>query len=220
MAKVQNNKQLPNGYTVGEEYFKDSQLISIKFELIFRTNAEIQAKKLFFDGREFNITNYGSHVVLTIYREVPDKLFSAWHSGETRSAQWVMGYVEQTMAPFNQELQKQRHNFSNPFIRNFSVFDILEIRIADCEHALSVKMPPPGPVPNFPFFEKQSIEFSEREYIKDFIDAYYAFFSYDFEASLRKIITSLECFFKYHHLQPSCKKTYGHLLYLYFAKET
>lgn len=202
----QKEDELPDSYTVGEEYFNHSCLISVKFELIFRTSAEILDSTILFEEQEASITNHGDHLMLMLNRDVPEKLFAAWYKGESSAARWVMGYIEPAMLPFNQELQSQRHNFGNPFIRSFSIFDILQIRIVDTERNLGVKVSPPGPVPNFPFFEIPPTEFLERVYMKDFIDAYYAFFSYNFEESLRKVITSLECFFKYHALEYSHSK--------------
>ncbi|OGH91563.1 MAG: hypothetical protein A2534_04465 [Candidatus Magasanikbacteria bacterium RIFOXYD2_FULL_39_9] len=123
------------------------------------------------------------------------------------ATEFIIGYIRQTLPVINQEIIDRKYSEGHIFVRTFSIVDIFDVGILDKKLGWGgfAMLPWPSPLPAFTI-NKGLSDFGDAIFVRDMIEAMTAFFYFNYDDCIRKIITSLENCFIMHYKLPSKKQ--------------
>lgn len=209
------------------EYYKDQNkteiLIKYTFKLPSRVeNFNIDDHPLHVKQKDDEIyVNFNKYISISLYEDIK----KAWESFckdrslprellEKNPSQYIVGFIKETLSRINQEILDRKYREGHIILRTISQFDIYDVWIVD-NMGKFYKILWPLPIPQFPEV-KRAPKNSDVVFVRDLIDAMSEYFYFNLDECVRKIITSLENYFRYYKL--SVEKNNGLLSFFSFKK--
>lgn len=156
-------------------------------------------KKLFDDIKKF-------YVLSSSKKEVPKDLY------EKNPAQYILGYIRETLPTINTEIIKRKYSEGHIILRTISQFDIERVFLID-DKGKHYQVLWPLPLPGCLFLPTKELEDIEKNpqkfsvvFVKDLIAAMTNYFSFEFDECVRRVITSLENYFIHYDLKKQPEK--------------
>jgi hypothetical protein len=112
---------------------------------------------------------------------------------------YIVGFIAETMSRINEEILNRKYLEGHVLLRTISQFDIYNVFIVD-KDVKYVGITWPAIIPSFTEITKVSKGF-DVIFIRDLIDAVTEYFYFNFDECIKKVITSLENYFIYYHLE-------------------
>lgn len=206
-------KDLPESYYVGQEFVEDEKRIEV--HILFKFRTAVNFSNLNFDEGALHVRQIGTGEVLcTIEKTVSDKLFRLMADpmdfdddervqGFLSVNNFVLGYIRPYLPAINERIQIEKYRDGHILARPVAIFDLYEVAVLDKNNRNSGAVIP-WPAPLSGWEESRLAEGNDAVFIRDLIDAMTAYYEYDLDECLRKIITSLEnCFSHYSLSVPS-----------------
>lgn len=208
--------KIPDSYYVGQEYVDDPNKIDVLIKFKFRpatvfSNIDFNYSKLQF--RQLP----GGEVLCTLSKKISLKLFIVISQRKDvhllfRATSYIIGYIKLYLPLINEQIQKQKYLDGHILARTISLndlYDILVVKQAVDEGGL---VDWPMAIMAFPASNLTTAQ--DAVFIRDLIDAMTAYFQYNLDDCIRKIITSLENCFSYYQLIIPSKSLWGRLVAL------
>lgn len=201
-------EKLPDSYYLGQEYVEDKNRTSMRFDVQFYSPAELQPFEFFYKKKKINGLQKGRYLTVSFVENLSRKLIDDIAWGRKNAQQYVYGYLALPIARVNQEILRQRYSLGHFLASTFSFFDIASITLTNVDEnptdeVISMPWPPIVSAPPHSAFSEVS---NPEVFIKDYVDAWNDYFRGDFDNCIRRLITSVENFFAFKHL--NIKKTY------------
>ncbi len=189
----------PEGWYIGQEFVEDEERILVCIKAWVLASAVISSGDFFLYGTHVFFEQDGNYMVISFKKRISARLFQ--YLQESRDARWIIGYVDKYLHRVNQELLIQRYHSGSFLLRGYSLFDILKLSLAIPDNDEVVL----GWPPVFPAFPQENGnvpgQFVDETYINDLIDACGAFLLDNLDECIKRIITSVENFFRRLKLQ-------------------
>lgn len=197
--KYKDPKEFPSSYFVGQEYVLDPERISIEIHLLFISPGEITKNVLSVNGKQIHLEQSGSIFRVAFKEDLSRVLFENIKT-EHQGDRWILGYVTEVLPHVNKEILRQRYLSGHFLIRTYSPADIFQLWLVNTETKEQVQVYWPGALPSFPELVNLAPQY-DRVYLRDLIDSMHSYFNSNYEECIRKAITSIETFIKYHKLE-------------------
>lgn len=192
-----NKNELPSRYHAGEEYVKDKNLVSMRFDIQFYSPGSLEPFEFFYKKRKITGVQEGRYLKVSFTEKLPRSLVDDIAWGRNNAERYVYGYLFVPIQRVNQELLRQRYSLGHFLINTFSFFDIANIKLTNADEnptdeIISMPWPPVfAPPPHVHFADRK--EFSNPEiFMRDYIDAWNDFFRGDYDSCVRRMVTSVE----------------------------
>ncbi len=152
-------------------------------------------------GNKIFVDQRGSMIRVVFPIDISAKLFDDISS--SKNADWILGYVDEIMPYVNQEILNQRYRSGHFLLSTYSVMDISQLWVVNRQTRKEVRLAWPKAITGFPPAVELASKYDDRVYVRDIIDSFHAYFSGNYEECIRKAITSVETFIKFHELEVS-----------------
>ena len=189
-----NDKQVIHWH----EFAKDKIKVPVQIWIFFISPGVIQKAEIVELGKRIDLEQEGAILRISFPEDISQKLRDSLLRGDQSSARWLLGYVSDVLPYVNQEILNQRHRLGHFLIRTFTVFDIRELRMVDTQSNRGVIVAGPGGITEFPPMSSFGKDYGGLIYVRDLVDAVHSYFNNDFEDCIRRVVTSLEDFFRDH----------------------
>lgn len=113
-------------------------------------------------------------------------------------SKYIVSYIGKTLPRINSEILERKYSEGHVLLRTVSEFDISNVFIVDEGKYYAILWP--SPLPRYPLITSPAKK--DVVFVRDLINAMTEYFYYNFDESIRKIITSLENYFIYYKLEP------------------
>lgn len=227
-TKPINPTGLPKSYYIGQEYLEDEEKIPVYIK--FKFNSAVVFKSINLDQDELHLKQLSSGVILcTLEKIISKKLFEEI-SGPIdfkdqkrvaeymRTSTFVIGYIRAYISSINKRILDQKYLEGHILARTISIVDIYEVAVLTREKEPKGGMVQwPIPVTRFPPSSLAPKE--DAVFIRDLVDAMTAYFQYDLDNCVKKIITSLENCILHYKLIPH-KPTLASKIKWFFYRRT
>jgi hypothetical protein len=190
----------PESYYIGQEFIEDREQITATILCSFHLSALI--KPISFTHKESKIitAQNGSDLILSIERNISKRLFYT-ASKDRVSIRFIVGYINEILPTLNEHLLEQKYLCGHLLIRTFSPLDIHKLFIINSNKKRKhFQLMWPPMYSNFPKSNEYAKE-SNYKFIRDLIEATTSYFYNNFDDCIRKIITSIENYFKLRNIQ-------------------
>ena len=152
--------------------------------------AIIEDFDFYFEERKVLVKQVGANIIIHWNRNISSKLFDNIKNKKAGEA-YIIGYTSKILPKINQEILKQRYSNEHFLIKYFSTLDILKISIYKNSSMEIAPLTYPKSITPFSLSQKLGKGIDEI-FIRDLLDAGNAYFNYNLDECIRKIITSLE----------------------------
>jgi hypothetical protein len=132
-------------------------------------------------------------------KDISAKLFA--DISASKDANWILPYINEIMPYVNQEILNQRYRSGHFLVRTYSTTDIAKLMVMNRLTEEWVTLSWPVAVTNFPLLSDLDESYDDHVYIRDIVDAFHSYFAGNYEECIKKSITSVETFVRYHKLQ-------------------
>ncbi|MFA5124802.1 MAG: hypothetical protein WC473_03185 [Patescibacteria group bacterium] len=199
--KLKNTAYKPKHlrYYIGQEYVEDNVKIPVEIHAQLFSPGEISDAVINFDEKTVWLNQRGSIISITIREKLSKKLIEDIQQ-KHRGDNFIVAYIAEIMPYVNHEILNQRYLKGHFLIRTYSVMDISDLCIIISETCERILVMWPMAIGSFPPLVDLQSKFN-RTYIRDLVDSMHAYFSGNYEDCIRKSITSIETFIKYHGIQ-------------------
>ena len=106
-----------------------------------------------------------------------------------RAGKFVVGYLASYLPIINRKILDERYKKGHLLIRTFSIFDLFDVGVLAAGKIYSASWPQ-----SFAAFPPlvNSVNYEDKIYVRDFIDACNSYFNADYDDCIRRVITSAE----------------------------
>ena len=184
---------LPDEYTVGEEFVKDKERIDVEIVCTFSTSAVLSNLRFISDNYSVETEQIGHDFIIKIKRQISKKLFHALMS--TTAEIFLMGYIDEVLPEINRSISEQIYLNGHLLNKTYSILDIKKLIVINLNDKKFMELGCPIVVQAFPPSASLA-KSSDSIFIRDYIDSMYCYFTYNLDDCIRKMITSLENFFR------------------------
>lgn len=197
--------KLPKSYYVGQEYVEDPDKIDVFIKFKFRP--AVVFSNINFDYSKLRVRQIErGEVLCTLEKTISQKLFTAISDPKDihslfRVTGFVLGYIKLYLPSINEHIQEQKYLDGHILARTISLNDIYGVLVANRAGDKTGVAAWPVPISGFP--PSKLSPGQDAIFIRDMIDAMTAYFQYDLDECIRKVITSLENCFSHYKLSPS-----------------
>ena len=216
------NKKDNSCVYVGQEYAEDFDKIDVVIKFSIRTPVEFNNFEIDLHGG-IHVRQSRCEICISLDKTISKKLFdhiSLLSQKDVKSLSneelqkyahatpFVIGYIRKVLPLINKEIIKRKYQEGLILARTASITDVSDIFILDITKPINdgVFVIWPNPLPGFPSSVEIS-SYADAIYIRDLIESMTAFFDFNFDDCIRKVITSLEnCLLIYYKLSCKTKK--------------
>ncbi|HLG23577.1 MAG TPA: hypothetical protein VI564_01465 [Candidatus Nanoarchaeia archaeon] len=185
-------KTIPPTFTIGKEYFNDTEFIECQIICHAFTPAIIKDFTFKIGIQQVEVS-FDKWISIKITQQLSKKLFN--DLPRDNSSYFIIGYINRLLPTLNNYLLKQKYSQGHLLLRTYSTLDLLEIIVKNLQTNKEVHIQWPMIMPSFPPTINSLKNFDCPLYIKDVIDLISSYFSYNYDDCVRKAITSLENYF-------------------------
>jgi hypothetical protein len=189
------------------EYVNCLEKIDVLVKYSFFSAAKFN--KINFDAGELHVRQLGGGEILcSLEKKIPVKLFEDVKnlSPETikkNVSSVILGYIYKTLPTINNQILTRKYLEGHILARTISLFDLKDVGVVSRQNPEEAGIIIwPTPFVGFPF-AKELAEQNNHLYTRDLMDAMAAYFDFNFDECIRKIITSLENYFIFYKLKPA-----------------
>lgn len=172
--------------------------------LVDNFNIDVQSLKIRQEGQKI-IINYRKKIPLKLFEDLRDYYNGGSPANvpevllKRNPSQYIVAYIKENLSRINDEIVSRRYKEGHLILKTVSLFDIEEVFIFDLENNYYPILWP-IPLPKYPL----TVEYYKNNdsiFVRDLINAMTEYFYYDLDECVRKIITSLENYFKFYNLK-------------------
>lgn len=208
-------KDLPDSYYVGQEFVEDSERVDALIHFHFRSPVEFT--NINFDFGKLHVRQQeNGEIFCSIERMLSKKLFETITSVAQIKAEdatleqvnqlmsvthFIIGYIDLYLPTINDRILQGKYLEGHILARTISISEIYGITIRDREGKRGGFILWPAPLKGFPPSKLKTNQ--DAVYIRDLIDAMTAYFQYNLDDCIRKVITSLENSFIHYQVKPT-----------------
>lgn len=193
------------------KYYKDPNRVEVLIKYSFRIPSKIE--NFSFDDHPLHVRQDGSEIHVNQLVKIPQsllndvqKFFEDFKKGKEvedrlvrlNPSRFIVGYMSLTFPRINQEINARKYKEGHLILKNVSPFDISNCFVVDSKGTFSSVL---WPLP-LPKFQEIPTE-ADLVFVRDFIDAMSEYFYYNLDECIRKVITSLENYFRHYDLKPT-----------------
>jgi len=197
--KTKNSPGMPESFYVGQDYVEDSIRIPVEIQMYFSSPAFLDNAILNVDGKKIHLEQRGSVFRITFVENISEKLFKNILD-EHKGDDWILGYISKVIPFINQEILKQRYRNAHFLVKTFTALDISQLWLVNKKTSEKVQVAWPKAITSFPPVADLATYYDNHLYFRDIIDAIHSYFNSNYEECVRKVITSVENFFKHNNL--------------------
>lgn len=202
--KLSDSSKLP-GYFDPEKYVKDKSQINICFQVYFSSTATIKDKNIDANGVKVYLEQNETSFRIRFQKEISNKLFKDLVYAKF-GQQWILEYISEMIPYVNREILEQRYKYAYYLLKTFTIIDIVQVRLIDENtNQVYIISGPPG-IGEIPLPEIAKNLHTIHIYFRDFVDGVNSYFNANYEDAIRKFITSVENFTRYHGIKRKTKQ--------------
>lgn len=196
------------------DYYRDQNKIKVLIRYSFKVPSRIKDFRI--DDRPLHAKQTGSEIQVAYEKEISQALlldiqkhfadfqYKRKIDGEITKrnpSQYIVGYIKETLPRINIEIAKKRYSEGHLVLRNVSIFDAEHVFVIDKKNVSAILWP--LPLPNLEDIPDEI----GVVFVRDLIDAMTEYFYFNLDECVRKVITSLENYFKFYKLEPTTTPT-------------
>jgi len=185
-------EDIPDRYTVGEEFFLDNSNIDV--EILCFLACAVNYSSFKFDDKDYKVEGvfFNGFLHVFIKRKISEKLFERLN--ERNNNQFIVSYLDDVLAKVNEILLRQKYSIGHLLGNTYSTMNITAVHVKRLSDAKQVVLNWPLVIPSFDPAERLASK-SDHVFIKDFIEAGSCFFSKNFDECIRKCVTAIDNYF-------------------------
>ena len=198
---------------MAEDYLNDPDKVDVLISFQFRSSGIFAKNK--FEKEELGIKQWQDGIAMAlIHKVISKKLFEEFcqpldikSKDEVHKrihlSRFIVGYIKPYIATVNKYILDQKYLEGHILVNTISLVDIFEVSVVqkDSNPLRLGNVLWPTVLPGFPTSKLSAG--NDAVFIRDLIDAMTAYFGYNLDDCIRKIITSFENCIKYYNLQTS-----------------
>ena len=190
---------LPEKYYWGMEFVEDKETVEVVIDFSLYSPALLEPFEIFVSGKKITGIQQTNLLHITFEQIISKKLLDTL-KGKGHKDEFIIGYISRYLPSINQEILRQRYSLGHFLVQTYSIFNILmpSVTPKGTEQAILITWAPT--LTSFPPLKEFEGKYDEI-HIRDFIDAGNSYITGDYDACIRKVITSAENAFRFHGLK-------------------
>lgn len=196
-------------------WFEDYVENPSKREVFIRYSIRVPSRMDEFSINENNLRarQQGNKIEVSFHKKIPQNLLRDLRSFfnisnpedipeiivDRNPSQYIVGYIKDTLPRINEEIIKRKYTEGHLILKTVSIFDIEDVFLNDIENQSFMPILWPMPLPKFSLPTEHDKN-PDITYIRDLVSAMTEYFYFNLDECIRKIITSLENYFKHYKL--------------------
>jgi hypothetical protein len=191
---LHSNRTVPSSHYVGKDYVEDKRRVKCIISATFLFPGEVDPFHFWLHQTKVDGVQYGNALVVTALREISAQLWEDLRLKDDGQA-FIIGYLTSLMPAVNRRLINNRYNKGHLLSRTFAIFEAVDVSITVAGRRLWLSWPPS--LPSFPpTTELAGIQ--TPLYVRDYIDSISAYYRYEYDDAIRRVITATENFLDNH----------------------
>jgi len=179
---------------VGMEYVNDTERVPVFVKFKFRSSAVF--KNINFDNDNLHVRQLkNGEILCTLEKNISKKLFtdicnlSESPDNIKKTNNFILGFIYGSLGLINNRILEEKYKYGLFLVKPISIFDIYEIGVINKKDEGGMAV---WPIP----YNINLNLLGDEIYNKDFIDAITSYLTFYYDDCIRKLITSLENFFR------------------------